>query len=189
MTGLAVTVYAGSSLGNDPRFAKETELFARDLVAAGAEIVYGGGSVGLMGVLADTVLAAGGRVTGVIPQSLVDAEVAHLSLTELKVVGSMHERKNEMARLADCFVALPGGLGTVEELFEAWAWLILGHHGKPVALLNTAGYWDPLLTAVQAMARAGFIGAEEATSLVAVDSAEELLRLVDSWTPPAPRWA
>ncbi|MDH6135820.1 uncharacterized protein (TIGR00730 family) [Kitasatospora sp. MAA4] len=185
---MRVTVYAGSSAGHQPAFAQETAVFARELAGAGVEIVYGGGSVGLMGVLADSALAAGGKVTGVIPQSLVDAEVAHLALTELRVVDSMHERKDTMAQLADCFVALPGGLGTVEELFEVWAWLILGHHAKPVMLLNIDGYWDRLLDLVDGIARAGFMKPEECASLVPVANAAELFDVVASWQPPAPRW-
>ncbi|RAJ47031.1 hypothetical protein K353_00232 [Kitasatospora sp. SolWspMP-SS2h] len=186
---MRVTVYAGSSAGRDEVYAREAAAFARELAEAGHEIVYGGGSVGLMGVVADSAMAAGGRVTGVIPRSLHDAEVAHLGLTELHVVDTMHERKDLMARLGDCFVALPGGLGTVEELFEVWAWLILGHHGKPVTVLNTDGYWDGLLDTVGGIARAGFMRPEESASLVPVRKAGDLLALCDSWRPPPPRWA
>src|ERR671932_40439 len=138
-------VYAGSNAGARPEYARAAEELARELVARGIGLVYGGGRVGLMGVLADTVLAGGGEAIGVIPQALVDREVGHQGLTELRVVGSMHERKALMAELADAFVALPGGYGTWEEFFEIVTWVQLGLHPKPCGLLNVAGYYDPLL--------------------------------------------
>ncbi|MFF3878144.1 TIGR00730 family Rossman fold protein [Streptomyces sp. NPDC001978] len=186
---MRVTVYAGSSPGVSSVYAEEAAAFARELAEGGHEIVYGGGSRGLMGVLADAALVAGGRVTGVIPRSLYEAEVAHLGLSELHVVDTMHERKDLMARLGDCFVALPGGLGTVEELFEVWAWLILGHHGKPVTVLNTDGYWDGLLDLVGGIACAGFMRPDESASLVPLAKAADLFALCAAWQPPPPRWA
>ncbi|MGF1428894.1 TIGR00730 family Rossman fold protein [Kitasatospora sp. LaBMicrA B282] len=185
---MRVTVYAGSALGNRAAYREAAALFAKELVAAGHEIVYGGGAAGLMGVVADAALAAGGRVTGVIPQHLVEAEVAHRGLTRLHVVDTMHQRKQLMADLADAFVALPGGVGTVEEIFEVWAWLVLGRHTRPLALLNTEGYWDRLLRMNCRMAASGFLRKEEVGSLPAVADATEFLELVRLWEPPPPRW-
>ncbi|ONI87989.1 Rossman fold protein, TIGR00730 family [Saccharothrix sp. ALI-22-I] len=186
---MRVTLYAGSAPGNSPVFAREAERFVRTLVQSGCDIVYGGGSTGLMGLLADTALANGGRVIGVMPRSLVDAEIAHTGLDELHVVPTMHERKNLMAEYGECFVALPGGLGTLEELFEVWAALILGHHAKPIALLNVEGYWDPLLAMVDRMTATAFLRPGEDFSLIPVTDAEAFLAALDTWAPPTPRWA
>ncbi|MEU5580042.1 TIGR00730 family Rossman fold protein [Streptomyces huasconensis] len=185
---MRVTIYAGSAPGNRPAFVQEAAAFARGLAERGIEIVYGGGSVGLMGVVADAALAAGGRVTGVIPTSLAAAEVAHPSLTELHIVDTMQERKSLMAALGDCYVALPGGVGTLEELFEVWAELILGHHRKPLAVLNTDNYWSRLLSLVAKAGHYGFMSPEESDSLVAVSDVDGLLALTQHWVPPAPRW-
>lgn len=183
-----VTIYAGSSHGNQFAFAREARQFARELVGFGIGIVYGGGSVGLMGVVADAALDEGGTVTGVIPRSLVDAEIAHTSLTRLHVVESMSERKEIMASLGDCFVVLPGGLGTLEEMFEVWSSLILGQHSKPIMLLNIDGYWDVLLELTTHMVDAGFIGTEESRALIPIAGAAELLHRLSLWEPPMPRW-
>ncbi|MBB4891574.1 hypothetical protein FHS39_000574 [Streptomyces olivoverticillatus] len=185
---MRVTIYAGSSSGNRPAFAHEAAAFARQLARSGADIVYGGGSVGLMGVVADAALEAGGKVIGVIPTSLADAEVAHTSLTELHVVDTMQERKQLMESLGDCFVAMPGGVGTLEETFEVWAALVLGHHSKPVTVLNTENYWSRLLSLAAKAAHYGFMTPLESASLVPVQDAGELLALMDTWTPPRPRW-
>jgi uncharacterized protein (TIGR00730 family) len=141
---MRVCVFCGSSMGARPEFADVARLFGRLLAERGVGLVYGGASVGLMGTLADAVLAGGGEVIGVMPRSLVDREIAHPGLTELRVVASMHERKATMAGLADAFVALPGGLGTFEELFEVWTWAQLGLHHKPIALLDVADFYSPL---------------------------------------------
>ncbi|GES33548.1 TIGR00730 family Rossman fold protein [Streptomyces angustmyceticus] len=186
---MKVTVYAGSAPGNRPVFAQEARRFARELVEAGCEIVYGGGAVGLMGAVADAALQAGGRVTGVMPRSLVHAEIAHPGLTELHVVDSMHERKQLMADLGDGFVALPGGVGTVEEIVEVWAWLVLGHHSKPVTLLDIEGYWDRLSGMARRMAVSGFLTPEELGGFVSVTDARHFLETCASWTPPPPRWS
>jgi len=185
---MQVTVYAGSAKGNSEVYARAAEEFAGELAQAGVGIVYGGGSVGLMGVVADAALREGGRVTGVIPQSLAAAEIAHPSLTSLHVVGSMSERKELLANFGDCYVALPGGLGTLEEIFEVWASLILGHHRKPVMLLNVDGYWDSLLSTVGQVAQAGFMRLDESESLIAITSAGELFEVLATWEPPPPRW-
>jgi uncharacterized protein (TIGR00730 family) len=141
----SICVYCGSSTGSSPTLAAAARELGQVLAASNLELIYGGGRVGLMGVLADAVLEAGGRVQGVIPQSLADREVAHAGLTQLHIVDTMHQRKAMMAELSDGFIALPGGLGTFEELFEIWTWAQLGMHAKPIGLLNVASYFDLLL--------------------------------------------
>ena len=137
-----ICVFCGASPGARPEYREATAELARLLVKEGIGVVYGGGGVGLMGALADAVIAEGGEVIGVIPRALVDREIAHRDVIDMRVVGSMHERKALMAELADAFIALPGGLGTLEELFEVCTWAQLGLHRKPCALLNVAGYYD-----------------------------------------------
>ncbi|CAN7450700.1 TIGR00730 family Rossman fold protein [Trinickia sp. LjRoot230] len=153
----AVCVYCGSSPGVRPVYAQAAEAFGRALVAAGCSLVYGGGRVGLMGTVADAVLAAGGRAVGVIPKLLVDKEIGHTGLTELHVVPDMHERKKMMADLSDAFVALPGGAGTLEELFEVYTWAQLGYHAKATGLLDVDGYFRPLLAMLEHTVREGFM--------------------------------
>ncbi len=174
---MRVAVFLGSSAGRRPEYAAAAADLGRSLAEAGAGLVYGGGSVGLMGVLADAALAAGGEVIGVIPARVFAAEVAHQGLSRLEVVGSMHERKALMAELADCFVALPGGLGTLDELFEVLTWRQIGLHAKPVALLDVAGFWDRLVGLVDALAADGFVPESGRGLLVAKDP-QELLRLL-----------
>ncbi|MFI7582671.1 TIGR00730 family Rossman fold protein [Kocuria sp. M1N1S27] len=181
---MRLAVYTGASLGSDPRFAAAARAFGTALARRGVGVVYGGGHVGLMGVVADAALAAGGEVIGVMPQSLVDDEAAHTGLTELRVVRTMHERKAGMAALADGFVALPGGLGTVEEIFEAWTWLQLGVHAAPVGFLDVAGCWRPLLDAVAAMSASGLVRPEHRDAVVVAQDAEELLARFAAWEPP-----
>jgi hypothetical protein len=152
-----INVFCGSSHGDDPVHAEAARALGRGLAERGIGVVYGGGRVGLMGEVAEAALAAGGQVYGVIPQKLRDLEVGHTGLTELFVVDSMHARKMLMASLSDAFIALPGGFGTLEELFEVVTWCQIGYHQKPVGLLNVAGYYDPLLTFVDHAAAAGFI--------------------------------
>ena len=141
----SLCVFAGSSMGSDPRFAQSAAALGREVVAHGYDLVYGGASVGLMGILADAVLGAGGKVMGVIPDFLVGKEIAHRGLSDLKIVFSMHERKEVMARLSDGFIALPGGFGTIEEFFEMLTWAQLGLHRKPCGILDVGGYFDDLL--------------------------------------------
>ena len=140
-----ICVFTGSRHGTSPAYADTARQLARDLVARGFGLVYGGGNVGLMDVVAGTALELGGHVTGVIPNALVSREVAHLGLSDLRVVNSMHERKALMAELSDGFIALPGGIGTLEEFFEVLSWAQLGIHNKPCGLLNVSGYYDPLI--------------------------------------------
>ncbi|MFD1214761.1 TIGR00730 family Rossman fold protein [Arthrobacter sp. GCM10027362] len=185
---MRLAVFTGSSPGHDPVYAEAAGQFAARLASRSVGIVYGGGRVGLMGVVADLALAAGGEVIGVIPDSLQSAEVGHTGLTRLHVVGSMHERKQLMADLADGFVALPGGVGTLEEIFEAWTWLQLGIHAKPVAFLNINGFWDHLLAGLDGMVRAGFVREEFRGTLIVEDSAEALLEALGRWRAPERKW-
>jgi uncharacterized protein (TIGR00730 family) len=153
----AVCVYCGSALGVKPVYAQAAKRFAQALVAAGCSLVYGGGRVGLMGVVADAVLAAGGHVVGVIPELLFEKEVGHVGLTELHVVPDMHQRKKMMADLSDAFVALPGGAGTLEELFEVYTWAQLGYHGKAIGLYDVGGFYAPLLAMLEHTVAEGFM--------------------------------
>jgi hypothetical protein len=174
---MRVAVFCGSSSGYGDGYAKAAADFGQRVAQAGAGIVYGGASVGLMGVLADAALAAGGEVIGVIPGGLFAAEVPHPGLTRLEVVASMHERKALMADLADGFAALPGGIGTLDELFEILTWRQLGLHDKPVALVDVGGFWDELVSMLDGMTAAGFVPAATRQSLHRVRDAQEFLRL------------
>lgn len=155
------------------------------MAARSIALVYGGGHVGLMGILADAVLDAGGQVTGVIPHALMDREVGHDKLTRLLIVKDMHERKARMAELADGFIALPGGIGTLEELFEVWTWLQLGYHEKPVGLLNVAGFYDGLLGFLDTQQRAGFLRDEHRSLLIDHKDPSQLLDRVTQFVMPA----
>jgi uncharacterized protein (TIGR00730 family) len=189
MTG-AVCVYCGSAGGSDPVYAAGAQAFGTLLARRGVTLVYGGGNVGLMGIVADAALAAGGRVVGVIPELLVAREVAHRGLTELHVVADMHARKRKMADLADGFVALPGGAGTFEELFEVYTWAQLGYHAKPVGLLDINRYWQPLLGLLRHAAREGFMRESYIDMLQCADTPDALLALFAAYEPPvADKWA
>ncbi|HEU5285695.1 MAG TPA: TIGR00730 family Rossman fold protein [Sphingomicrobium sp.] len=174
-----LAVYCGSSIGSDPMFADAAVELAQVMAGRGVDLVYGGGRLGLMGLIADSVLAAGGRAYGVIPNALVDLEVAHTGLTELYRVDTLHERKAKMTDLADAFVALPGGIGTLDELFEAWSWNALGYHAKPLALLNVAGFWDGLDSFLDHAAACGFLSPARREQLLVAESADEALKLLD----------
>lgn len=180
-----VCVYLGSSPGADPAYAEGVAALARELVRRGIGVVYGGGDVGLMGVLADTALEAGGEVIGVIPEGLLEREVGHRGLTDLRVVGSMHERKKLMADLADAFVAAPGGIGTLEELVEVMTWSQLGIHDKPIGLFDIAGYWGPLHAWIDAAVDARFMRAEHHEALLTGTDPVELLDALAAWERPA----
>lgn len=177
-------VYCGSSPGNDPAHLDSARSLGAFLASAGITVVYGGGNVGLMGAVADGALAADGKVIGVIPQSLLEKELGHRGITELHVTGSMHERKQMMVDLSDGFIALPGGFGTLDELFETLTWLQLGFHSKPVGLLNPGGFFDGLTGFVQHMARSGFLKPEHADCLLVESDAEKLLARMRSFRPP-----
>ncbi|RZS58687.1 TIGR00730 family Rossman fold protein [Sphaerotilus mobilis] len=182
----SICVYCGSRLGAQDAYADAARALGTAIAARGWRLVYGGGNVGLMGVVADAALAAGGRVCGVIPDSLMRREVGHRGLQELHVVDTMHARKQRMAEESDAFVALPGGIGTFEELFEVWTWRHLGYHDKPVALLDVAGYWQPLLAFMQRTQAEGFVSDEQAAMLVVEDRIDALLdRLVAGSTGQA----
>jgi uncharacterized protein (TIGR00730 family) len=178
-----VCVFCGSRAGARPAYAQAARRLGAALVARGMDLVYGGGHVGLMGVVADAVLAAGGRAGGVIVQSLVDRELAHAGLTELLVVETMHQRKALMAERADAFVALPGGYGTGDELFEILTWAQLGFHARPIGLLNTAGYFDPLLVWLDHMVREDFLRPKHRDLLLVADDADRLLDRLQQFQP------
>ncbi len=170
----SICVYCGSRPGNSPEFTAVATQVGTWIGAHGGQLVYGGGRNGLMGTVADATLAAGGRVIGVIPKALVDKEHAHRGCTELHVVETMHERKRLMAEHADAFVALPGGIGTLEEFFEVWTWRQLGYHDKPVGLLNMNGYYDSLLAFLGSSVNQGFMS-EGLMPLISVDTQAEPL--------------
>jgi uncharacterized protein (TIGR00730 family) len=186
----AVCVYCGSSNGAKPLYAQAARDFGHALVEANLALVYGGGKVGLMGVIADTVMAAGGRAIGVIPELLVDKEVGHVGLTELHVVPDMHQRKKMMADLSDAFVAMPGGAGTLEELFEVYTWAQLGYHQKPVALLNIDGFYDPLINLLQHTVDEGFMRQTYFDILQMDADPAALIGKLQRYQPPASdKWA
>lgn len=180
-----VCVFCGSNGGSDPRFIEAARMLAHALTDNGIGVVYGGASVGLMGALADAALERGGNVIGVIPERLMRKEIAHASLGDLRIVKSMHERKALMADLADGFVALPGGIGTLEELLEIWTWAQLGDHGKPCAIFNVAGYYNGLLNFFDQIVTAGFLKPAHRDMLIVSDEIESLLEGLQSYAPPA----
>lgn len=185
----SLCVFAGANFGAKPDYREAAESLGRILAASNIRCVYGAGNVGLMGALADASLAAGGEVIGVIPHSLVQHEVAHRGLTELRIVDTMHERKAMMADLSDAFLALPGGLGTFEELFEVWTWAQLGIHSKPLGLLNVAGYYDPLIAMVVHGVQEGFLRQKHRDSLIVdTDPAALLNKLGDFTSAFTPKW-
>jgi uncharacterized protein (TIGR00730 family) len=184
-----ICIFCGSSVGASPAYADAARAMGLALVARGCSLVYGGGHVGLMGILADAVLAAGGEVTGVIPHALNAREIAHSRLTTLHVVDSMHERKAMMAAMSDAFVAMPGGFGTYEEIFEAVTWTQLGVHKKPCGLLNVAGFYDPIVSFLDHAVREQFIRPEHrATVLAHADPARLLDELAMVVLPDVPKW-
>ena len=179
-----VCVYCGSNPGRDPAYVEAAEAFGRALAARDVGLVYGGGNVGLMGAVANAALDAGGEVYGVIPDALADRELAHREVTQLEVVGSMHERKRRMADLADGFVALPGGFGTLEELFEMLTWAQLGFHGDPCGLLNVEDYYGKLVAFFDEQTREGFVREDHRGMLVVTDDPEDLLDRFAAYVPP-----
>ena len=174
-----LAVYCGSAPGTDPLFADATRATAAAMVNQGVDLVYGGGRLGLMGLIADSVLELGGHVYGVIPDALVDLEVAHTGVSELFHVPNMHERKAKMTDLADAFIALPGGIGTFDELFEAWSWNALGYHAKPFCLLNVAGFWDGMIQFIDHATESGFLSASRRKQLLVATTPEDALELLD----------
>jgi len=180
----SVCVFCGSSPGLDPAYTEAARSLGRTLAKANIRLVFGGGHVGLMGVVSNAAIEAGGEAIGVIPKFLVERELAHTSLTDLRIVGSMHERKAMMSDLSEGFITLPGGTGTLEEFFEILTWAQLGEHEKPCGLLNVAGYYDSLLTVFDQMVNRGFLS-EPNRDLVLVESEpERLLQRLESYQPP-----
>jgi len=189
MTLRSICVFCGASPGATPIYQEAAEALGRHLAENGIQLVYGGGAVGLMGMVANAALAAGGEVIGIIPQSLKDAEVGHSGLTRLEVVDGMHARKARMAELSDAFIALPGGLGTLEELFEVWTWGQLGYHAKPLGLLEVNGFFDPLLTFLDHLVQERFVRQPHRDMLQRAASPAELVSALAAWKPlAAPKW-
>lgn len=178
-------VFCGSNPGTDPTYAAEAEATGRALAERGIGLVYGGGSVGLMGGVATAVMAAGGDVTGVIPEFLDAAEVANRDITRLEVTASMHERKARMAELSDAFVALPGGIGTFEEAFEMMTWTQLGVHDKPIGLVDVNGFWAPASALLDRAVTDGFLAQDVRSSIVVAPTADEVLDAFATWQRPA----
>jgi len=185
----SICVYCGSAAGTEPAYLEAAIRCGTYLAQAGLTLVYGGGKVGLMGAVADAALAAGGRVVGVMPQDLVDQEIAHRGLTELRVVTSMHERKLAMAELSDAFLCLPGGPGTFEEIFEQWTWALLGIHAKPCGFVNVGGYYDLMRAVTQQMADKGFLAQTYVDMLVYADTPEAAVAQFRNYQPPPPKWS
>lgn len=173
-----IAVYCGSSAGSDPAFVAEARALGAAIAARGMGLVYGGSSAGLMGALADAALDTGAEVIGVLPDVLVGKEIAHLGLTKLEIVASMHERKARIAQLADAFIALPGGYGTLDEMLEAVTWAQLRIHSKPCLLINTAGYWDGLIEFLDRAVEAGFVKTENRGLLRAVQTTAEAMSCI-----------
>jgi uncharacterized protein (TIGR00730 family) len=187
-----ICVFCGASSGRLAAYADSARLFGAAAAGRGLGVVYGGGRVGLMGALADGALAEGGEVIGVIPQELVDRELAHEGLAELHVVASLHERKALMAELADAFAALPGGFGTLDELLEQLTWSQLGLHAKPVGLLEVEGYWRPLIALARHATEEGFVREADLAAIAVAEDADALLDRLESMTRedrPRPKWA
>lgn len=185
----SVCVFCGSSSGDDPAFAEAARHLGATLAERGVQLVYGGGEVGLMGEVADACLAGGGRVVGIIPKGLFSKEIAHHGLTELVEVASMHERKALMYDRSDAFLALPGGLGTLEELAEVVTWTQLGLHAKPLALVDVAGFWQPLVAQLDHMAAVGLLKAQNRAIVRHAATVEGALAALEAAEPaPAPKW-
>ena len=179
-----ICVYCGSNAGNDPAHRAAAHDLGAFLAHSGIGLVYGGGNVGLMGAVADGALSQNGEVIGVIPKSLMEKELGHGGVTELHVVTSMHERKQMMVDLSDGFIALPGGFGTLDELFETLTWLQLSFHDKPVGLLNVGGFFDGLIEFIDHMSRSGFLKPEHARCVLVENDPTQLLAAMESFRPP-----
>jgi uncharacterized protein (TIGR00730 family) len=180
----SVCVFCGSNPGNHSDYAAAAKALGQAIAKRGATLVYGGAEVGLMGIIADAALAAGGQVIGIIPKALMDKEIGHKGLTRLEAVGSMHERKARMAELSDGFVNLPGGTGTLEEMFEVWTWGQLGFHAKPIGVLNVRGFYDPLMTFLDHQRDEGFVKPGLRDTLLSAESPATLLDAMDAYEAP-----
>ena len=178
-------VFCGASAGTNPEYLTQAQELGRLLASNGIGLVYGGGKVGLMGAIADACLDAGGHVTGVIPEALCMKEVEHRGLNEQHKTRSMHERKEIMAKISDGFITLPGGIGTMDEFFEMWTWAQLGIHSKPCAILNVAGYYDPMLDFIERrLVAENFVQAKSRAMLIVSDKADEIIKRMQSFTAP-----
>ena len=185
----SVCVFCGASPGARPIYHEAAAQLGRHIAERGLTLVYGGGAVGLMGIVADAALAAGGEVIGIIPQSLKDKEIGHSGLTRLEVVDGMHARKARMAELSDAFIALPGGLGTLEELFEVWTWGQLGYHGKPLGLMEVNGFYSKLTGFLDHIVGEGFVREAHRDMLQVSESPQNLPDALDAWQPTVvPKW-
>ena len=184
----SICVYCGSAAGSDPAFLQEAVAAGTLIAEQGLTLVYGGGKVGLMGAVADAALAAGGKVVGVMPADLVNQEIGHKGLTELKIVNSMHERKWAMGELADGFLCLPGGPRTIEEIIEQWTWALLGFHAKPCGFVNVNGYYDLMRATIQQMADKGFIAQQYVDMLIYADTTAAALTAFETYVAPPPKW-
>lgn len=185
----SVCVFCGASAGANPAYREAAEAMGRAIAERKLTLVYGGGAVGLMGIVADAAMAAGGEVVGIIPQSLKDIEIGHNGLTRLEVVDGMHARKARMAELSDAFIALPGGLGTLEELFEVWTWGQLGYHRKPLGLLEVNGFYEKLGGFLDHIVDEGFVRQQHRDMLQINQSPTGLLDALDAWRPSvAAKW-
>ncbi len=180
----SICVYCGSNTGADPAYADAARAVGAALARSGVRLVYGGGQVGLMGILADAAIDAGGDVLGVIPDFLHHKEIAHPRVSDMRIVTTMHERKMIMAEEADAFIAMPGGLGTLEELFEMWTWSQLGRHDKPLGLLNINGYWDQMLAFLDHMQAEGFVEARHRAMLACEENPETLIAVLKAAEHP-----
>jgi uncharacterized protein (TIGR00730 family) len=184
----SICVFCGASSGKDPRYAAAAAAVGERLATRGIQLVYGGGHLGLMGAVADAALAAGGRVVGVIPRGLVDRELAHHGVSELRIVDTLHQRKAVMAELSDGFIALPGGLGTLEELAEVLSWAQLDLHAKPIGLLDVGGYFGALEGFLDHAVSEGFVAERHRRLLLVDDDIDRLLAAFAAWRPPASRF-
>lgn len=185
-----ICVYCGASFGNDPAYVDVAKQLGAEIAAQGRSLVYGGGAKGLMGIVADEVLKAGGEVIGVIPDRLVQAETAHKGITDLRIVPDMHVRKSTMIELADGFIALPGGIGTLEELFEVWTWSQIGYHSKPVGVLNVNGFYEPMKAFLQHIVDEGFVRQSYLDTLIISKDPTDILNQFDNYMPHnLDRWA
>ncbi len=185
---MKIAVFCGSSNGNNIKYLNATKALGKFFAQNNIDVVYGGGKVGLMGALADSVIENGGKVYGVLPEKLKDKELAHKKITELYIVSTMHERKAKMAELADAFVTLPGGAGTLEEIFEAWTWAQLGYHNKPCAFYNIDGFYNKLFDLIDYMCKTEFLKYEYSKMLIKTDNKEELLELIKNYQAPKNKW-
>jgi uncharacterized protein (TIGR00730 family) len=179
----SICVFCGSNAGADPAYLEAAEAVGQGLARRDIRVVYGGGRVGMMGAVADAARGAGGEVIGVIPKAIFDLEIGHTGLDDLRVVGSMHERKALMAELSDAFIALPGGIGTLEELFEVYTWAQLGIHAKPLGLMDVVGYYQPLVTFLDHAVQERFLRPETRTLLAVSDDLDGLLAALEAWKP------